>query len=192
MTIDTIKDVLGRIISINKNLTAESLHNLLTASGWDMHDIEEGLKVFKDFNYAGEKPIAEPAPVIQKPPDVTPKIMVDTGEMSKIDVSKDISQSSQNQIPKAQQIDNSMVQRPAQTVSVQPLPVRPAPAPSSMPTPIYQSTPLYQSPPMKTVENSPPTIITERSGDTKEWGIISLDIILFLIVLGLLLYILIR
>ena len=49
MTIDTIKDVLGRIISINKNLTEESLKNLLVASGWDNNDIEEGLKVYRSY-----------------------------------------------------------------------------------------------------------------------------------------------
>ena len=93
MTIDTIKDVLGRIISINKNLTAESLRNLLTASGWDMHDIDEGLKVFKDFNYAGERPlapVAAPVVLMQKPVDVTPKVMVEVGEISKLEVFKNI------------------------------------------------------------------------------------------------------
>lgn len=32
MQIDNIKDVLGRIMTINKNLTEESLRNLLTAA----------------------------------------------------------------------------------------------------------------------------------------------------------------
>jgi hypothetical protein len=49
MTTDTIKDVLSRIISINKNLTEESLRNLLVASGWENADIEEGVKVFHDY-----------------------------------------------------------------------------------------------------------------------------------------------
>ena len=49
MTIDTIKDVLGRIISINKNLTEDSLRNLLVARGWDNNDIEEGLKVYRAY-----------------------------------------------------------------------------------------------------------------------------------------------
>ena len=192
MTIDTIKDVLGRIISINKNLTAESLRNLLTASGWDMHDIDEGLKVFKDFNYAGERPlapVAAPVVLMQKPVDVTPKVMVEVGEISKLEVFKNISQNIQNQQPIAQQIDNSMMQRQVQTVSLDPLPPKTI-TPQVAPT--YQPVQLYQSVPVKIVENSPPIIVTEHSDNPKEWGIISLDIVLFLIVLGLLIYILIR
>jgi hypothetical protein len=53
MTIDTIKNVLSRIISINKNLTEESLHNLLVASAWDDADIKEGLIMFNDYQKSG-------------------------------------------------------------------------------------------------------------------------------------------
>jgi hypothetical protein len=47
MTIDTIKNVLMRIMTINQNLTEQSLHTLLIASGWDEQDIREGLGIFK-------------------------------------------------------------------------------------------------------------------------------------------------
>ncbi len=53
MTIDTIKNVLTRIISINKNLTEESLRNLLVASAWDDADIKEGLIMFNDYQNNG-------------------------------------------------------------------------------------------------------------------------------------------
>ena len=90
MTIDTIKDVLGRILSINKNLTEETLRNLLTASGWDIHDIEEGVKVFKDFNYTGEKQVGVLEPVAV----VTEKVSIDNSisaeSVKTIDVSKNL------------------------------------------------------------------------------------------------------
>ncbi len=47
MTIDTIKNVLSRIMTINQNLNEESLHTLLIASGWDEQDIREGVNIFK-------------------------------------------------------------------------------------------------------------------------------------------------
>lgn len=49
MTIDTIKDVLGRILVINKNLNEVSLKTLLDASGWDADDIQEGMRIFRDY-----------------------------------------------------------------------------------------------------------------------------------------------
>lgn len=54
MTIDTIKEVLSKIMSINRNLNGESLRSLLVASGWDKQDIEEGLKIFE--YYSGKTP----------------------------------------------------------------------------------------------------------------------------------------
>ncbi len=53
MTIDTIKNVLMRILSINKNLNEDSLHNLLVASGWDESDIKEGLNIFRAYKMSG-------------------------------------------------------------------------------------------------------------------------------------------
>ncbi len=53
MTIETIKDVLGRILAINKNMTTESLKNLLDASGWDTNDIQEGMRIYRDYVSAG-------------------------------------------------------------------------------------------------------------------------------------------
>ncbi|MDQ5957287.1 MAG: hypothetical protein QG614_262 [Patescibacteria group bacterium] len=54
MTIETIKDVLGRILVINKNLTEDSLKTLLDASGWDADDIREGLRIFRDYKANGD------------------------------------------------------------------------------------------------------------------------------------------
>ena len=53
MTIETIKDVLSRILTINKNLTTESLRTLLDASGWDSNDIKEGMRIYSDYVSAG-------------------------------------------------------------------------------------------------------------------------------------------
>lgn len=50
MTTDTIKEVLSKIMSINRNLTSESLHNLLVASSWDKQDIEEGVRIFEYYS----------------------------------------------------------------------------------------------------------------------------------------------
>ena len=50
MTIQNIQDVMDRIISLNRNLTEETLRNLLSASGWDKEDVMEGLKIFKMTN----------------------------------------------------------------------------------------------------------------------------------------------
>lgn len=50
MTTDTIKEVLGKIMSINRNLNTESLKTLLVASGWDKQDIEDGVKLFEYYS----------------------------------------------------------------------------------------------------------------------------------------------
>lgn len=47
MTIQNIEDVMERILSLNRNLTEDSLRDLLNASGWDKEDISEGIKIFK-------------------------------------------------------------------------------------------------------------------------------------------------
>ena len=47
MTIQNIEDVMDRIMSLNKNMTEDSLQTLLSASGWDKEDILEGLHIFK-------------------------------------------------------------------------------------------------------------------------------------------------
>lgn len=39
-----------RIMSLNRNLTEESLKTLLSASGWDREDIMEGLRIFRNKN----------------------------------------------------------------------------------------------------------------------------------------------
>lgn len=47
MTIQNIEDVMERIMSLNRNLTEDSLRTLLSASGWDKEDIMEGIRLFK-------------------------------------------------------------------------------------------------------------------------------------------------
>lgn len=47
MTIQNIDDVMDRIMSLNRNLTVDSLKTLLSASGWDKEDISEGVRIFK-------------------------------------------------------------------------------------------------------------------------------------------------
>lgn len=62
MQANIIKDVIDKIISINKDLNEESLVNLLIASGWDKGDVELG----KDFFYRSQaNPNALPV-VIEK------------------------------------------------------------------------------------------------------------------------------
>ena len=53
MTVDTIKNVLMRILSINKNMTEDSLNNLLVASGWDKSDIKEGMNIYGAYKLSG-------------------------------------------------------------------------------------------------------------------------------------------
>lgn len=53
MTVDTIKNVLMRIISINKNMSEDSLNNLLVASGWDQSDIREGINIYRAYRMSG-------------------------------------------------------------------------------------------------------------------------------------------
>jgi hypothetical protein len=62
MTIQNIEDVMDRIMSLNKNLTEDSLQTLLSASGWDKEDILEGLHFFKSNrgNVAPISPIQNP------------------------------------------------------------------------------------------------------------------------------------
>ena len=50
MEIDNIKDVLGRIMTINKNLNETTLRNLLSAANWDIDDIDQAIDVFKYYN----------------------------------------------------------------------------------------------------------------------------------------------
>lgn len=64
MNSNTIREVLIKILSINKGLTEDTLNKLLVASGWDNNDVQEGMKIFKELN-AGVKVTPTP-PVIEK------------------------------------------------------------------------------------------------------------------------------
>ena len=58
MTIQNIEDVMSRIMGLNKNLTESSLNTLLSASGWDQEDIQEGLRIFRNTSHAGAQVIS--------------------------------------------------------------------------------------------------------------------------------------
>ena len=65
MQASIIKDVIHKIISINKDLNEESLVNLLIASGWDKPDIEMGKNFFNQVQPAKELSLyKESLPVI--------------------------------------------------------------------------------------------------------------------------------
>jgi len=74
MTIQNIEDVMERIMSLNRNLTEESLKTLLSASGWDREDIMEGLRIFRSKN----KNTVSAAPITfevnKNPNSPTPKV----------------------------------------------------------------------------------------------------------------------
>ena len=55
MQANIIKDVINKIISINKDLNEESLINLLIASGWDKPDIEMGCRFFNQVEHLNIK-----------------------------------------------------------------------------------------------------------------------------------------
>jgi cbb3-type cytochrome oxidase subunit 3 len=60
MTIQNIEDVMDRILTLNRNLTEDSLRTLLSASGWDKEDIMEGIHIFK--SRSGKDFSVSPAP----------------------------------------------------------------------------------------------------------------------------------
>ncbi|MEN9338481.1 MAG: hypothetical protein RI945_206 [Candidatus Parcubacteria bacterium] len=63
MTIQNIEDVMDRILTLNRNLTEDSLRTLLSASGWDKEDIMEGVHIFKSKSgkdFSVSSPIPNP------------------------------------------------------------------------------------------------------------------------------------
>ncbi len=148
MTIDTIKDVLGRIISINKNLTEESLRNLLVASGWDSNDIQEGLNVYRSYGVKVVTPIT-PAP--QQEQVYTTPMQVPVAQA----------------VPPAPQQPQVVQQSPVQTQVIEQAPVfipasQPAPAPIhiTIPTQVIPQQPVavpqYQAPEPVVVQQAAP------------------------------------
>ena len=73
MTIQNIEDVMDRIMSLNRNLTEESLRTLLSASGWDKEDIIEGLRLFKQRAGSAHSFSSAPAPAPAFGPEVKPQ-----------------------------------------------------------------------------------------------------------------------
>lgn len=87
MTVDTIKNVLMRIISINKNMSEDSLNNLLVASGWDQSDIREGINIYRAYRLSGSDSEAINE---YKPTKIVNTVLADRGSLlSKEDDSKD-------------------------------------------------------------------------------------------------------
>lgn len=164
MTTDTIKDVLGRIISINKNLTEGSLRNLLVASGWENADIEEGVKVFHD--YVGDTqlpPSAEEVKVADlkiPAPERVSEVMTDVSSSG---------------------ISVNAVERPISEVVEEKSVAAETPVPAyTVPTPATQAAPFFKS---------EETHETADGVPSRPWALIVIDCILFLVALGLLVYI---
>lgn len=195
MTIETIKDVLGRILVINKNLTEDSLKTLLDASGWDADDIREGLRIFRDYQANGNDmskvdisrpvaPIATPEPVKQvvevkvEEPIVREEKVVSnplSGALSILDLTR-------KEDPK-----------PVEKVVVQPV-VNSAPT-VSIPSILEAERPV---PPVHSAVQLPPVYnmaedvhhLEEYVVHEKPWLLIVVNVILFIITLALLVYIL--
>jgi hypothetical protein len=215
MTIDTIKDVLGRIISINKNLTEDSLRNLLVASGWDNNDIEEGLKVYRNYgikaetvNPASSAPVATPVQetiVVPQAPVYVP-IPAPTQQAS-----------APTPISSAPQIvytpTVAPVAAPAPVVAPEPqiinIPAEthfiPTPPPFYAPKPVtFSATSLQTSAPINItaaqaveavapeIKNPLPIVTTEDHPKSFSSIALGVDIVLFLLTLGLLVYVVTR
>lgn len=188
MTIDTIRDVLGRIIAINKNLTEESLKNLLIASGWDDADVEQGLRIFRDYYGAGPTttqptpaPISRPEPLsaIQPmPPLDTLTEPTPTPKFSVFEINRNQSTESVNVPPPAPE-PTPVITVPVQPTSVFAMHPAPAPEPVEIPEPVkVEPVVEYQD-------------HTEGPHIPTPWGILLIDIVLFVVALGLLIYILV-
>ncbi len=186
MTIDTIKDVLGRIISINKNLTEDSLRNLLVASGWDNNDIEEGLKVYSSYG--------------AKVQSVMPEARSETAMPASspaIEAAAPAPQVVYTPTPMAEQ---APMQAEAPVINVQAqtnfIPTPPpffAPKPVSIPVTIPLSTPTLQTSapiamtPSPVVQTLP--IVTTEQPKTFSTIALAVDIVLFILTLLLLVYV---
>lgn len=176
MTIDTIKEVLGRIISINKNLNESSLKNLLIASGWDDHDIEEGLRVFRDYyniknpepaklpevkqvvNVIVEPKKEEPKPEDKKEERVEEKVQKSEIKINTFDLLEEDKKKKEEEEKKKEET------KPVVTIL----------------------------PKIEVKKDEKTTESCKEEEYEKPWGLIVLDVILFLITLGLLIYIIIH
>jgi hypothetical protein len=213
MTIDTIKDVLGRIISINKNLTEDSLRNLLVASGWDNNDIEEGLKVYRNYGVkapstASSAPIATPAPEVvavpQSPVYVpTPVPAQQAPALTPVNSAPQIVYTP-TAAPAATPApvvapEPQIINIPAETHFI------PTPPPFYAPKPVTFSAPSLQASAPINITAAPsveviapefksplPIITTEDHPKSFSSIALGVDIVLFLLTLGLLVYVVTR
>jgi hypothetical protein len=75
MNSNTIREVLIKIISINKTLSEETLNKLLVASNWENNDVQEGMRIFRELN-AAKPVVVPPAPApIQVSTPVQPPVV---------------------------------------------------------------------------------------------------------------------
>jgi hypothetical protein len=191
MTIDTIKDVLGRIISINKNLTEDSLRNLLVASGWDNNDIEEGLKVYRNYGVkqtmTSSAPVATPAYV--PAPDSTP--ISSAPQIVYTPTVAPVAAPAPVVAPEPQ-----IINIPAETHFIPTPPPFFAPKPVTIP--LQTSAPINISISQPTEVTAPeirsplPVVTTEDHPKSFSSIALGVDIVLFLLTLGLLVYVVTR
>lgn len=208
MTIDTIKNVLLRILSINKNLNEDSLHNLLVASGWDDSDIKEGINIFRAYKLSGGDSESVSGYKILKAAEISNPTKVETGE----DINR-IKKVIDYKVLEAKPAENFIREMDTEKSNVISLLDTHVPVPSIpviqniMPIPaiavqevavpdtqlVHSQVPLVQTPlnymaHQSHLDQGELAAYNKREG--KPIFLVILDVILFLITLGLLIYIL--
>ncbi len=208
MSIDTIKNVLLRILSINKNLNEDSLHNLLVASGWDDSDIKEGINIFKAYKISGGDSDSVSDYKILKAGEISNAVKVETGE--DINKLKKVIDYKVIEVKPSENFIKEMDTEKSNVISLLDTHV-PAPSTSSIQNTIQAPTipaqevfvpetqatqlnvPLVQTPLNYMVHQShldsgELDVYNKREG--KSIFLVILDVVLFLVTLGLLIYIL--
>ena len=208
MTIETIKDVLARILTINKNLTTESLRTLLDASGWDSNDIKEGMRIYSDYVSAGNdmtkvstQRLAQNVNQIQNEAiSIAPKIenenKLETEDNKKIDEVKITNSTGSFNISNI--IDLTKDKEQAQTLDLtQKVPDLEIKKEYSIPTPVIISpsmgmpvTPVSAQMHKMTMEEEVHEI--DEYIHEKPWGLIIFNVALFMVTFSLLVYILLN
>jgi hypothetical protein len=204
MTTETIKDVLGRILTINKNLTEESLRNLLVASSWDIQDINEGLRIFRDFSNGNRNTNEAVKPTVdlysgdEKKTQSAENNVVELKKNEVLDIGGPEKSSSSNLAEEAlaEIRDKEQAKKPAPTPVIEstsnPKIVEEQTKAIGMDKDIFleESKEIVEE--NKTEAVTPEKEIAELTveEEVKPWGLIFINSILFLIALSLLIYIL--
>ena len=192
MTIETIKDVLGRILTINKNLNEESLKTLLDASGWDANDIKEGLRMYRDYVSGGndmskviitgnENNIGQGAPniiatqVVEAKPEIKKETENPAEKVTETSGSMLYGILNLNKTESVKVINHAEVEKPKVVVAAE--------TSNTMPSSILEA---YEH---RTSLEQDVHDIEEYMVHQKPWGLIILNSGLFLITLALLVYI---